>query len=240
VVDRARIKVKAAPRSLNGRKQRLSAEEVDRKLRRSYRRRCKQLTVGGPGKLVERLLVEPHPDEKQDVLAEPDRRHNRRVGQAQVNQVLRGLHGWVLYDTDLMAILLPLNVQTYLFFDDCCREAIELYQQAMSAEVLFLSLFSEAPEALRSPERDDLVFHSTLRIGETLLNLSDDPFKEKGHFGGFALLLHLDSAESVETVAEQLCSAGHMDMPPQAVPWASRYAIVTDRFGVTWKLQYSA
>jgi len=130
------------------------------------------------------------------------------------------------------------NVQTYLFFDGCCREAIELYQRAMGAEVLHVMLFSDAPPELRAPERDELVFHSTIRLGETLLNMSDDPIKAKGAFGGFALLLHLDSVAAVDAAVEKLSVGGCVDMAAEATFWAKRYGIVTDRFGVTWKLQF--
>ena len=133
-----------------------------------------------------------------------------------------------------------MNVQTYLFFDRCCTQAIELYGQAMNAEVLHVTRFSDAPDELKAPDRDDLVFHSTIRIGDTLLNLSDDPMKEKGVFGGFALLLHLDSSEAVDGAVEVSSEGGRVDMPAETTFWPSRYAIVTDRFGITWKLQYSA
>ena len=132
-----------------------------------------------------------------------------------------------------------MNVQTYLFFDGCCQRAIEAYVAALGAEVLHLSRFSSAPEHLRSPERDELVFHATLRIGDTLLNLSDDPQCERGAFGGFALLVHMDSPEAVDRAAAALSVGGTADMAPQTTFWGERYAIVTDGFGVVWKLQFS-
>lgn len=131
------------------------------------------------------------------------------------------------------------NVQTYLFFDRCCQQAIELYKEAMQAEVLHLSRFADAPEALRASDREDLVFHSTLRIGDTLLNVSDDPLRERGAFGGFAFLVHLDSPLALDAAVEALAKGGNIDLQAQKVFWAERYAIVTDRFGVTWKLQFS-
>jgi PhnB protein len=129
------------------------------------------------------------------------------------------------------------NVQTYLFFDGRCDQALELYQKALGAEILHRSYFSDAPEFLRSPERDKLIFHSTIHIGEAFLNMSDDPMQEKGCFGGFALLVHMDSPEQVQRTAAILATDGTLEMPPQSVPWADLYAVVTDRFGVTWKLQ---
>lgn len=132
-----------------------------------------------------------------------------------------------------------MNVQTYLFFDGCCEQAIELYKHALHADVTNLVRFSDAPDFLRSTDRDLLVYHSTVRIGETNLNMSDDPTNEHGSYGGFALLVHLDSSAAVDTATDILATGGSVRFSPQKTFWALRYSIVTDPFGVTWKLQAS-
>ena len=132
-----------------------------------------------------------------------------------------------------------MNVQTYLYFAGSCRQAIELYKLALNAEVDFLASFAEAPEPLRVPGQDHLIFHATLRIGETLLNMSDDPKIEKTAFSGFALLVHLDSPDAVDSAFELLAQHGNILLPAQETPWAPRYAIAQDPFGITWKLQFS-
>ncbi len=133
-----------------------------------------------------------------------------------------------------------MNVQTYLFFDGSCRHAIELYRQAFGANLLFQVPYSQAPEEIRVVGKDDLVFHATLRIGETLLNLSDDLQNEKGRFGGFALLVHLESGNAVDAALQILSAGGSVELPPQQTFWAERYAIAIDPFGICWKLQYSS
>ncbi|MDR3692178.1 MAG: hypothetical protein P4L46_22545 [Fimbriimonas sp.] len=132
-----------------------------------------------------------------------------------------------------------MNVQTYLYFPGTCLHAIDDYVRAFGAEVLYLARFTEAPEPLRLPGGENLVFHATLRIGETLLNLSDDPSRGQAPFGGFALLVHLDSANAVDATATVLAEEGQILVAAQETAWAQRYCIVTDRFGLTWKLQYS-
>ena len=132
-----------------------------------------------------------------------------------------------------------MNVQTYLYFAGNCRQAIELYTHALDAEVQFLASFSDAPQPLQVSGKEHLIFHATLQIGETLLNMSDDPKIEESAFGGFALLVHLDSSEAVDSALEQLAKAGNIHLPAQETPWAHRYAIAQDPFGITWKLQFS-
>jgi PhnB protein len=131
------------------------------------------------------------------------------------------------------------DVCTYLFFDGDCQEAIDLYVRVLGAELLHLSRFDEAPEFLRPPNGGHLVFHATLKIGSTILNLNDDPTKERGDFGGFALLIHLDREEDVDRLSQGLTQEGRVDLAPVKTMWARRYAVVKDRFGVVWKLQCS-
>lgn len=131
------------------------------------------------------------------------------------------------------------NVQTYLYFAGNCTCAIELYKSALGAEVQFVARFADAPEALQVPGKEHLIFHATLIIGNTHLNMSDDPKIDESTFGGFALLVHLDTPEAVELAVERLAYHGKILVPAQQTPWAHRYAIAQDPFGITWKLQFS-
>jgi len=131
------------------------------------------------------------------------------------------------------------DVCTYLFFEGDCQDAIELYVRVLGAELQHLSRFNEAPEFLRPPDGEHLIFHATLKIGSTIINLSDDPAKERRSFGGFALLIHLDTEEDVDRLSQGLTQGGRLRVAPVKTMWARRYAVVSDRFGVVWKLQCS-
>ena len=135
---------------------------------------------------------------------------------------------------------LRMNVQTYLFFDGECEAALELYGRVFGVEPEFVVRFKDAPHANFPAEFADKIFHSTVKIGETPINLSDDMSGARGRFGGFALLVHLETIKRAEAVFNGLADDGTVDMPMQQTFWASRYGIVTDRFGVTWKVQSSA
>jgi PhnB protein len=129
------------------------------------------------------------------------------------------------------------DVQTYLFFGGDCGEALELYQLALGMEVLYKATYAEAPAELRPPGWSDQVFHATVRIGDSKLNLSDTNEQNRLGFAGFALLVHMDSGEQVTAALTSLALGGRVEMPVQQTPWAKHYGIVVDRFGLTWKLQ---
>ena len=130
-----------------------------------------------------------------------------------------------------------MNVQTYLFFDGCCEEAIQFYREVFGAELTFLMRFKEGPPELAFPGREDKIFHATLMFGETRLNLADVPKAEQSGFSGFALLTHFDDIEVAERVFKALKPGGQVIVPLEQTFWAARYGIVKDRFCVTWKIQ---
>lgn len=132
-----------------------------------------------------------------------------------------------------------MDVCTYLYFGGDCQEAIDLYARALGAELSHLSRFDQAPEFLRPAGAEHLVFHATLKIGSTVINLSDDPAKERGPFGGFALLVHFDAEADVDRAFGILAEGGRAVVLPAPKMWARRYAVIADRFGLVWKLQFS-
>ena len=133
-----------------------------------------------------------------------------------------------------------MDVCTYLYLGRRCEEAVGLYQSVLGAQVTCLVRFSEAPPPLRTPGDDDLVFHSTLALGETRLNLSDDPTGEQGLPNGFAFLVHVDEFGAVERIVGGFAAAGgQVIVEPGPTPWTHQYGIVRDPFGVIWKVQFS-
>jgi PhnB protein len=130
-----------------------------------------------------------------------------------------------------------MNAQTYLYFNGRCEEALEFYAGALGAEVLYVMRHKDGPPKLIPPGGEELIFHSTLRIGDTLISLSDDMRSERGPFGGFAILLHAGNDQEAERLFAKLADQGTVQMRMASVPWASSYGIVRDRFGIVWKVQ---
>ncbi len=68
-------------------------------------------------------------------------------------------------------------VQSYLFFNGQCEEAVEFYRKALGAEVDFTMRFKESPEphppGMVPPGFEDKIMHCSFRIGETTLMASD-------------------------------------------------------------------
>ncbi|MBW2958767.1 VOC family metalloprotein YjdN [Hafnia paralvei] len=129
-----------------------------------------------------------------------------------------------------------MQLSTYLFFDGNAEQALTFYTQALGAEVLHKIRFGEAPVddsqcATTPPFPADKIMHASLKIGDSLLMLSDG--KEKKH-GGFSVSLHSNDLAQGKTWFERLSVGANVTMPFQETFWALGFGMLTDRFGIPW------
>jgi PhnB protein len=126
-------------------------------------------------------------------------------------------------------------IQPYLSFEGRCDEAVEFYRTALGAEVLMLMRFKDSPDqSMISPGSADKVMHVAMRIGETTVMASDGRCSGQPGFNGISLSLTVaDDAEAERSYAA-LQEGGQIMMPLAKTFFASKFGMVTDRFGVNW------
>jgi PhnB protein len=133
-----------------------------------------------------------------------------------------------------------MHVESYLFFNGRCEEAIEFYKRALGAESLFLMRNREAPEqpppGALPPGSENKVMHATLRIGSSNLMLSDGRCDGTPVFNGFSLSLDAANEAEAERLFAALCDGGTVQMPLAKTFWSPRFGMVADRFGVSWMI----
>lgn len=128
-----------------------------------------------------------------------------------------------------------MQLQPYLFFEGRCEEALEFYRAAVGAEVLMKMLFSESPDqSAVTPENADKVMHAAVRIGGTTIMASDGQCSGQQGFRGFSLSLSAKSDKEAESRFNALAEGGTVTMPMAKTFFASRFGMLTDRFGVMW------
>lgn len=128
-----------------------------------------------------------------------------------------------------------MQIQPYLFFDGRCQEAIEFYRQALGAEVGMVMRFKDSPVPESVPAGgDDKVMHASLRIGETVVLMSDGMCKGNPAFQGFSLSLSPANDAAAQRVFAALGDGGVVSMPLAKTFFASSFGMLTDRFGVPW------
>lgn len=133
-----------------------------------------------------------------------------------------------------------MNVQTTLNFYGRTEEAVTFYGRAIEAQTRFMMRFRDCPDPSQSrPGMAEKIFHATFRIGSTDIMASDcgceQPPADRP-FAGFALALRVETPEQAERYFAALSEGGRIQIPLLKTFFAERYGIVTDRFGVAWKI----
>lgn len=129
-----------------------------------------------------------------------------------------------------------MQVQTYLSFGGRCEEAIAFYRHALGAEVVQIKRFKDSPSPMAPPGAEDKVMHATFRIGDTTLMASDGECQGQSQYQGFSLTLAVDTVADAERLFASLAEGGRVQMPLTKTFFASRFGMVTDRFGLSWMI----
>lgn len=131
-----------------------------------------------------------------------------------------------------------MNVQPYLFFDGKCEEALEFYKSAIGAKIDMMMRFSEAPE--KPPEgampagSEKKIMHAAFKVGDTQIMASDGHCAGKPSFQGFGLTLNAANDAEADKLFNAVGKGGQVQQPLTKTFFASRFGMVTDRFGVMW------
>jgi PhnB protein len=131
-----------------------------------------------------------------------------------------------------------MRVETYLFFDGRCEEAIEFYKKVLGAEVTMLMRFKDSPEppqpGMIPPGSENKIMHVSFRIGDTTVMASDGRCTGQANFQGFSLSLTVANEAEADRKFAALVEGGQVQMPMAKTFWSPRFGMVTDRFGVGW------
>jgi PhnB protein len=131
-----------------------------------------------------------------------------------------------------------MHVQSYLFFDGRCEEAVEFYKKTLGAEVTILMRFKDSPEppqpGMVPPGSENKVMHTSFRIGDTTVMASDGQCVGRPSFQGFALSLTVPNEAEAERLFAALADGGQVQMPLAKTFFSPRFGMVADRFGVSW------
>lgn len=135
---------------------------------------------------------------------------------------------------------MTLRLTPYLVMDGNAKEAIQFYEKALDAKVLFNQTFGEMPENPEFPlpaNAKERVAHAMLKVGETDLMFSDT-FPGQPHQKGnqVTICLATSDKEKSKQIFEALQQDGQVSMPLQETHFSPSYGIVTDKFGVTFQI----
>jgi PhnB protein len=127
----------------------------------------------------------------------------------------------------------------YLFFDGNCREAMTFYQKVLGGE-LALMTYGESPQCPEGAQ-DRLIHAGLVREGRHLLMASDTPTTDDAPKVGDHIQIALEcrSLADVEQVFRGLGVEGEVVMPLAQTFFATRFGMLTDRYGLKWMITFT-
>jgi PhnB protein len=133
------------------------------------------------------------------------------------------------------------QLDTYLFFDGTCAEAMRFYEKTLGGKLEMMMTHAEMPLPEGAPKpapgMAERIMHARLALDGRRLMASDamigQPY-EGMH--GFALsLVYPTVAEANEKFAA-LGAGGKVTMPMQKTFWVEAFGMLVDRFGTSWMI----
>jgi len=128
-----------------------------------------------------------------------------------------------------------MQLHIYLNYGGNCAQAFRFYEQHLGGRITMMMTHGENPGPTQvPPEWKDAVLHARMDLGGTELLGADIPKCEP--MRSAYLSLALDSSEEAERVYALLSDKGQIFMPMQETFFASRFAMLRDKFGTSWML----
>jgi PhnB protein len=130
-----------------------------------------------------------------------------------------------------------MKLHTYLNYGGNCEQAFRFYEEHLGGTITMLMRHGEQPAPGNvPPEWNGKVLHARLDLGGTELLGADVPPDRFKPMRSAYLSLAVDSDQEAERVYALLTDGGEIFMPMEETFFASRFAMLRDRFGTSWML----
>jgi PhnB protein len=127
-----------------------------------------------------------------------------------------------------------MRLDIYVNYRGNCEQAFRFYEQHLGGKIAGMVRHGERPNPNMPPDWKDKVLHGRIEIGGTVLMGADIPQAEPTRSA--YLTLTLEREAEVERVYAALTEGGEIFMKLEKTPFANRFAMVRDKFGVSWML----
>lgn len=138
-----------------------------------------------------------------------------------------------------------ITLNPYLVFKDNCEEAFNFYKSVFGGDILFIGRYKDVPSAAKQLfplAADEKIMHMSLKINDTTVIMGSDSMEEQNPsipaFANFHLYINIDSKEETYRIFNNLSAGGKIVMPIDLTFWDSYFGMLTDKFGVNWKISF--
>jgi PhnB protein len=131
-----------------------------------------------------------------------------------------------------------MRLDPYINYRGTCEEAFRFYEQHLGGRIVSMSKHSDTPNPQVPANWRDKVLHARVQIGSTILMGADIPNAEAVRSSYLALTV--DSEAEAERIYKLLADGGEVFMKMEKTFFASRFAMLRDRFGTSWMLLHDS
>ncbi|HMC19463.1 MAG TPA: VOC family protein [Gemmatimonadales bacterium] len=130
-----------------------------------------------------------------------------------------------------------MKLDVYLNYGGNCEQAFRFYEQHLGGKITMMMRHGEQPNAGNVPANwRNAVLHARIEFGKTVLMGADIPPDRFQPMRSAYLTLSADSAEQAELLYALLTDGGQIFMKMEETFFASRFAMLRDKFGTSWML----
>jgi len=131
-----------------------------------------------------------------------------------------------------------MKLEIYLNYNGNCEQAFRFYEQHLGGKIIMVMRHGDSPTPSNAPpDWKSAVLHAQMEIGGTVLLGADIPKAEP--MRSAYLTLTLDSVEESERLYQLLSDGGQIFMKMEETFFATRFAMLRDRFGTSWMLLHN-
>jgi PhnB protein len=131
------------------------------------------------------------------------------------------------------------KIDSYLFFDGTCAEAVRFYERTLGAKLEMMMKGSDAPMAEKMPPGSgDKIMHARLVLDGGRALMASDWMAPTPYEGmhGFAISLQYATTAEAKRVYEALAKGGKVTMPMSETFWSQAFGMLVDRYGTPWMI----
>lgn len=128
-----------------------------------------------------------------------------------------------------------MRLNPHLQFDGQCESAFRFYEQCLGGRIVVMLTYGEFPTGKQmQKEWRRKILHTTLAVGNYLLQGADVPPESYQKPQGFSVMLNVEDATEAERIFNGLLQKGTVQMELQETFWAVRFGMLIDQFGTPW------
>jgi len=132
-----------------------------------------------------------------------------------------------------------MRLNTYLNYGGNCAQAFHFYAEHLGARIGMMMKHGDMPDPGKvQADLKDAILHAQITIGDSVIMASDVPTDQFKPMRSVYLALNVENDAEAERIFKLLAEGGEVYMPMQETFFASRYAILRDRFGTSWMIMH--